>query len=1382
MVILQSLQEPLRDLSPPDRDTFLRFGRGEDKPAPFSCIHHAFEYHASRQPEALAVVNFEETITYGELDRQANCLAARLRDMGIAPDSRVCLLVERSILMVVAILGVLKAGAAYVPLDGNVVSDSTLAHALRDSGSDIVLTLSKFTARVADKRAIVLEDVICRSAAIHCVKPKDEATTSGGAYVIYTSGTTGAPKGVDVSHQNVTNLLCLSPGSLHMAPGIRVSQLMNISFDMAAWEILGSMSNGSTLCLRGKSSKEWRSVMKLVDVVIATPSMLVPHDPADYPNIKVVAVAGEPCPKSLADAWATRVEFYHCCGPTEVTIVNTMQLHSPSSSLSIGRPVPNTSVYILDPETTEPLPIGSKGLMWAGGACVSRGYVNLPEKTAERYQLDPFSPGHSMMFNTGDLGRWNGDGTLEVLGRLDNQVKVKGFRVELDGVARAMEAFPGIHTAAALLINGELWGFVTPHFTTTEAIRETASKIQPYYAVPTNIIHLESFPKTANGKTDKRKLEELALSCLQQESVSVASDASSTKASSATPSSDHPELKTPPPAYIPASKSAHADRDSHSETDLGTEATIEVKEEVAWAGYEQDPIPVQTQGKRIRNLRHRIFTLYRRLFGIVFATNMGIFLWLCLSRADAQRIGGVVIINLFCAILMRQDYVINAIFNTCCAVPPSWPLAIRRVCGRVYHIGGLHSGFAVSGVVWLVLFTGQATKQLLRHDKITVPTLVLTYLILVLLLGIVLLAYPTFRSKQHNNFEMAHRFLGWSATVMVWCQFILLANDYKGSQELGAALVNDPHFWLLCVLTSSIILPWSRLRKVPVRSEVLSRHAVRMYFDYTTPIAGSFVRVSDDPLLEWHGFATVPEPGKKGFSLIVSRAGDWTAKQIDNPPSNLWVRGVPTFGVLRIVPLFRRLVFVATGSGIGPCAPCILEQRVPIRLLWTSPNVRETFGDDLVDSILEKSPGAVIYDTRKHGKPDMVKLTYRLVKEFNAEAVCIISNQKLTEKVVYVFSDPGPMTHLPPHSTVPYKRIGENDVYFDIYPPIVTVEDDSTPTRSVPAVIYFHGGGLTVGNRESWFPSWLYRRAVALGLAFLCPDYQLLPPATGHDVATDIQDFLSFISFQNLTFSVPGEGLGHQNTFRINPDALILAGSSAGGLCAYLGADARPKPRALLSLYGMGGDFLTPYWMEPKQEVFIPGREILDPEHFQQFVYPLSPTTTTESSLEYYPTGHPTPGLPSNPRMYLARLFCQLGTYLDYYTGEHEPSLSKTLREGRRVVLGLSKGGTLQLEPESWGGHLVPERHRPLFPQLSVTAQWPEVFLIHGTEDYHVHIHESLHLKKLLEEANVRVTLKVVEGKGHSFDYDSDAEDEFHALFDEVSEFLTRVLKMPQSQ
>lgn len=188
MVVLQPSQDPLRGLSPSDRALFYRFGVGGAQQSPFSCIHHAFEYHARQQPNEPAVINFEESITYGELDRRANCLATHLADMGVQADSRVCVLVERSISMVVAILGVLKAGAAYVPFDGNVVSDSTLAHAIGDSGSDIVLTLSKFLSRVVGKNVVNLEDIICQTPSHHCTKPKDLATTNGGAYVIYTSG------------------------------------------------------------------------------------------------------------------------------------------------------------------------------------------------------------------------------------------------------------------------------------------------------------------------------------------------------------------------------------------------------------------------------------------------------------------------------------------------------------------------------------------------------------------------------------------------------------------------------------------------------------------------------------------------------------------------------------------------------------------------------------------------------------------------------------------------------------------------------------------------------------------------------------------------------------------------------------------------------------------------------------------------------------------------------------------------------------------------------------------------------------------------------------------------------------------------------------------
>lgn len=162
-------------------------------------------------------------------------------------------------------------------------------------------------------------------------------------------------------------------------------------------------------------------------------------------------------------------------------------------------------------------------------------------------------------------------------------------------------------------------------------------------------------------------------------------------------------------------------------------------------------------------------------------------------------------------------------------------------------------------------------------------------------------------------------------------------------------------------MTCSIILPWLRLRKVSVRAEVLSNHCVRLHFDYVNTHPGHFVRISHNPLFEWHSFATISVPGTNGYSAVVSRAGDWTSKEIAEPPKEIWVRGIPCYGVVAVTPLFRRVVLVATGSGIGPIAPVVYAKKVPLQLLWTAPAVRKTFGDALVDSLLEANPNALIY-------------------------------------------------------------------------------------------------------------------------------------------------------------------------------------------------------------------------------------------------------------------------------------------------------------------------------------------------------------------------------------------------------------------------------------
>ncbi|KAI0702917.1 putative nonribosomal peptide synthetase [Cytidiella melzeri] len=526
MALTTPTTSALHGLSLEDTSLFYRFGFGRREQPPFRCIHHAFEHHAVRDPEAIAVEHLGHTITYGELDRRANALAHHLLSMGVSSGARVCLLVQRSIAMVVGILAVLKAGAVYVPLDGGIVTDSTLNFVLENSKASLVLALPDYMHRVTVLPVVNLDDMM-DSISLDYSKPQDLSSSDDSAYIIYTSGTTGTPKGVEVTHRGAVNTLCHSPGNLEMAPGRRVSQLLNIAFDMGAWEILGSLSNGSTLCLRGSRSEDWQAVLRTVDIVIgtfdgafglarssdiwykATPSIISRYDPAEYPNIKVLATGGEPMPQSVADRWASVANYYNTCGPTEITIINSARLHVAGQPLSIGKPTPNNSIYILD-ENMKAVSIGKPGVMWAGGVGISRGYVGLPERTAERYRRDPFTDDGTFMFNTGDLGRWLPDGNLEHLGRVDDQVKVKGFRVELDGVSAAMQTYQIVDAAAALLVDGELWGFVTPATVDIDAVIEATKKVQPYYAVPTQWCALDALPHTANGKVDKRALRRLA--------------------------------------------------------------------------------------------------------------------------------------------------------------------------------------------------------------------------------------------------------------------------------------------------------------------------------------------------------------------------------------------------------------------------------------------------------------------------------------------------------------------------------------------------------------------------------------------------------------------------------------------------------------------------------------------------------------------------------------------------------------------------------------------------------------------------------------------------------------------------------------------------------
>ncbi|WP_086748902.1 amino acid adenylation domain-containing protein [Streptomyces scabiei] len=505
---------PLSHLSLQDRALFWQFGQGPEVPVPDPLVHHAVERRANAAPHTVAAEHQGTTITYGELNRRADRLAAGLVREGVRPGDHVGLFVRRSIPMLVGLLGTLKAGAAYVPQDIGLTPAAQLRHVIRTAGTRVVLTQSEHTLRVppADTghRLITLDDDDLTGLSTEGpVRLERPVRPDDGCYVLFTSGTTGKPNGVKVSHRNVANLLLTEPGDLGIRPGDRVAQLLNIAFDMAAWEILGCLAHGGTLVIRGK---DVAAAARTADVLIATPTVLSGIDPADCPRVRTVAVAGEPCPRPLADTWARRSAFHNSCGPTETTIVNTMRHHRVDDALlTIGRPTPNNTVYVLD-EHRRALPIGEVGEMWAGGDCVSAGYLNNEALNAERYAPDPFLGGGHRMFRTRDLGRWTPDGELEHLGRTDDQVKVRGFRVELDSVSSVLESVAGCSRAVTLKRDARsLISFVCPADVDPDTARRAVAAVLPYYCVPATVLPVAALPETDRGKVDRAALLRLAV-------------------------------------------------------------------------------------------------------------------------------------------------------------------------------------------------------------------------------------------------------------------------------------------------------------------------------------------------------------------------------------------------------------------------------------------------------------------------------------------------------------------------------------------------------------------------------------------------------------------------------------------------------------------------------------------------------------------------------------------------------------------------------------------------------------------------------------------------------------------------------------------------------
>lgn len=423
-------------------------------------------------------------------------------------------------------------------------------------------------------------------------------------------------------------------------------------------------------------------------------------------------------------------------------------------------------------------------------------------------------------------------------------------------------------------------------------------------------------------------------------------------------------------------------------------------------------LPEKKQRRFLRHGRHTILSVYRRLFSIVFILNM-VGLAVLLSQNShwyttppLSAFATAAAANIMVAILIRQDYIINACFKFTWIFPLSTPLRIRRMLAKVYEYGGVHSGAAFSSVVWFCLLTGFLTREYVINQVRDTGLMAFSYILLALLLALVITAYPRFRFMSHNTFESIHRWAGWFSLALFWVELVLFARveaQLPGAEKVGIVLIKMPAFWFLLISSLHAILPWLRFHKVPVRAEKLSEHAIRLHFDEPMPLY-SGVRLSDAPLKEWHPFACIPsrDGGKSGGSVIISDAGDWTRKTIANPKPYYYIKGVPVIGVLAMARIFRRVVMVTTGSGIGPCLAIMQDVAdTKCRVIWSAPDPYRTFGEEIVNTVLDVDQDAVIWDTRKNGRPNIVTLAYQLYKDMDAEAVFIISNPYLTKKVVY---------------------------------------------------------------------------------------------------------------------------------------------------------------------------------------------------------------------------------------------------------------------------------------------------------------------------------------------------------------------------------------------
>jgi amino acid adenylation domain-containing protein len=543
----RSPHRPVRQLNilpASERTLLLKTWNATDASSPdHLCIHHLFEAQVARTPEATALIFEGEVLSYGELNAKANRLAHRLVERGVGPDQRVAICVERSTTMVIGLMAILKSGGAYVPLDPAYPGDR-LAYILADTAPVLVLAdaAGRQVLGEALQRYTVLDpnEILTKADANFQVTG---LTPRNLAYLIYTSGSTGQPKGVMIEHRGLIASTLARTTVYKPSFGAVFLLLSSVAFDSSVAGIFGTLTTGGALCLPGrKAVVDPHVISRLLIENKVTSVLLVPSlarlvlpqvAKLGYEQLRQVIVAGEVCPAKLVQEVTsafTAVELFNEYGPTEATV--WAAVHRCSSDdidpVPIGFPISNTRIYLLDAHG-EPVPLGAVGEMYIGGMGVARGYLNLAKLTDERFLLDPFAgkPG-ARMYKTGDLARYLPNGNLVFLGRNDDQIKIRGLRIEPGEIAARLTEHPSIREAVVEMQGVDpdkrLVAYVVAHPEVSEndafisradskaglplagRLRDYLNERLPDYMVPSAFVLIEHLPLTPNGKLDRRAL------------------------------------------------------------------------------------------------------------------------------------------------------------------------------------------------------------------------------------------------------------------------------------------------------------------------------------------------------------------------------------------------------------------------------------------------------------------------------------------------------------------------------------------------------------------------------------------------------------------------------------------------------------------------------------------------------------------------------------------------------------------------------------------------------------------------------------------------------------------------------------------------------------